>query len=320
MHNEEVVQEQPDQASVTERYVENAVHFMRENKDQPFFLYFAHMYVHRPCYAPERFVMKSQNGRYGACVECVDWSTGALMQELDKLGLTDNTIVMFTSDNGAEGRQERSCRPLRGHKGTTWEGGQRLPFIVRWPAKIPAGTECSEMITSMDLLPTLASITGGQVPTDRKIDGKDVTPLFLGEEDAKTPHEAFFYYLVDKLEAVRSGKWKLHLERRELYDLEADISESNNVIDDHPDVVERLETLAQACREDIGDSLKEMEGANCRPSGKAENPETITKTDLNHPYVIAMYDLDGGYSSLEESDDLGELITIMEERRKKQQK
>ena len=301
MDGEEVLEEQPDQASLTERYVEQCVRFMRENRDRPFFLYFAHMYVHLPLYAPERFMEQSENGAYGAAVECIDWATAVLMDELKELGLDENTLVMFTSDNGSNARNGASNLPLRGQKGTTWEGGMRVPFIARWPGRIPAGTTCGELVTSMDLLPTLTGLAGGEVPTDRIIDGKDIAPLMFGEDGAKSPHEAFFYYFQDALEAVRCGKWKLYANRHnrknrraetigELYDLAADLGETTDVAEANPEVVKELTARVEACREDLGDGATGVEGANCRPVGRVENPDTLTHQDPDHPYIVAMYD------------------------------
>ncbi len=298
MDDEAVIQEQPDQAALTERYVERAVRFMRSNKDKPFFLYFAHMYVHRPIYAPERFLKQSKNGRYGAGVECVDWSMSVLLNELHELGLEENTLVIFTSDNGSRTHGEGgSNAPLRGTKGTTWEGGQRLPCIMRWPGMIPAGGESGEIVTAMDFLPTFARIAGAEPPQDRIIDGRDILPLMRQEEGAVSPHEAFFYYIMDQLEAVRVGRWKLHVRKgkeevKELYDLDADIAESTNVYADHPAVVAELTAKIAACREDLGDSAVDLAGANCRPIGRVEAADTLTHFDASHPYIIALYDLE----------------------------
>lgn len=302
MDGEEVIEEQPDQASLTERYVEQCVRFMRENRERPFFLYFAHMYVHVPLYAPERFMEQSENGVYGAAVECIDWATSVLMDELRELGLDDNTLVMFTSDNGSNARHGASNLPLRGHKGTTWEGGMRVPFIARWPGKVPAGATCGAVATAMDLLPTLTRFAGGKSPADRIIDGRDIAPLMLGEQGAKSPRGAFFYYFQDALEAVRCGKWKLFVNRFdrkekraervcELYDLETDTAETTNVAGANPTVVKELTALVEACRTDLGDAVTGVEGANCRPVGRVENPDTLTHHDPEHPYIVAMYDM-----------------------------
>ncbi|MHC4252762.1 MAG: sulfatase family protein [Planctomycetota bacterium] len=307
MRDEEVIQEQPDQASLTERYVEEAVSFIRENRDRPFLLYFAHMYVHLPLYAPKRFLNQSRNGAYGAAVECIDWATGVLLAELARQGLDSNTLVMFTSDNGSNGRNGGSNAPLRGTKGTTWEGGQRLPFIARWPGVIPEGRECSQLAASIDLLPTFAALAGAEAPADRIIDGKNIAPLMLCEEGATTPRDSFLYYFRDQLDAVRSGKWKLfvgrmgrppgedkrrRMEVEELYDLEADPGETRNVYDQHPEVVAELMAKVEAAREDLGDEGTGAAGANCRPIGRVEDAKPLTEYDPEHPYIVAMYDIE----------------------------
>ncbi len=297
--DEEVIQEQPDQAGITERYVEKAVSFMRSNRDRPFFLYFAHMYVHLPLYAPDRFLRHSRNGAYGAAVECIDWAAGVLMHELASLGIDRNTLIVFTSDNGSRGDHGGSNAPLRGRKGTTWEGGQRVPCIMRWPDKIKPGSTSGELVTSMDFMPTLAAVAGTREPQDRVIDGKNILPLMEGPESAESPHEAFFYYLKDNIEAVRAGDWKLHIRKseeeiRELYDLGDDIAESRNVYESHPDVVGKLQERIDACRRDLGDMAVGQEGGGCRPCGRVEKASALTKFDPQHPYFIALYDLEDG--------------------------
>jgi len=295
MLDEEVIQEQPDQASLTERYVEQCVRFIRKNKDTPFFLYFAHMYVHLPIYAPERFLKQSRNGDYGAAVECIDWSVSVILDELKTQGLDKNTLVIFTSDNGARGDRGSSNAPLRGGKMTTWEGGMRVPCIMYWPGVIPSGQVCDEIITSMDFYPTIARFAGAGIPLDRIIDGKDISSIVLGEEGAKSPHKAFFYYHGDNLEAVRSGDWKLHIRKgdrevRELYNLREDISESHNVYEKYPEIVKKLEEYIDECRKDLGDKAAGIEGENIRPIGRVENPVPLTHYNPDHPYIIAMYD------------------------------
>jgi arylsulfatase A-like enzyme len=296
LRDEDVIQEQPDQAALTERYTEEAVRFIRDNRTRPFFLYLAHMHVHLPLYAPARFMRESQNGAYGAAVACVDWSTGVLLDELKALGLDDNTLVVFTSDNGSRGDNGGSNGPLRGGKGSTWEGGQRLPCIVRWPGRVPGGTRSSEVVTSMDFLPTFAALAGVEPPDDRIIDGKDISALLQGDKDARSPHEAFFYYFKDQIDAVRAGRWKLHVRKGDkdvclLFDLEQDPAETNDVHDRHPEVVAELMQRIEACRKDLGDSATGDEGANCRPIGRVDNPAPLTEYDPEHPYIIAIYDL-----------------------------
>ena len=301
--DEQVIQAQPDQASVTERYVEESVRFMRTNREHPFFLYFAHMYVHLPIYPPDRFMRESNNGRYGAAVQAIDWSVAVLLHELKQLELDQNTLVIFTTDNGARARGEGgSNSPLRRHKGTTWEGGQRVPCVMRWPSQIPAGTVCHEVVTAMDLCPTLAKLGGSEMPEDQIIDGKDISALMTSEEGAASPNDTFFYYRLHNLMAVRSGKWKLHaysfsppdhqiVAINELYDLETDIGETNNIYDQHPEIVDELETKLNICRQDLGDHITGVEGQNLRPVGRVDNPQTLTHYDPDHPYIMAMYDL-----------------------------
>lgn len=314
IRNDEVVQEQPDLRALTERYAEEAVRFIRDNKEGPFFLYFAHMYVHLPLYAPENLVNASENGDYGACVAGVDWVTEVLLHELKKQGLDEDTLVIFTSDNGSRMQdQGGSNGDLRGIKGTTWEGGLRVPCIMRWPGKIPAGEVRNDITASIDFFPTLAAISGAELPEDTMIDGTDISPLMFTAGDVEPPRDDFFYYMGNRLEAVRKGKWKLHVSRElrpdqrtgvvtqaqidaaantipGLYDLESDIGETTNVYDSHPDVVAELSALAAACREDIGDEADGVVGANVRPAGHVDNPDTLTHYDPEHPYIYAEYD------------------------------
>ncbi len=306
LQDDEVIQEQPDQAGLTERYVEKAVDFIRTNKENPFFLYFAHMYVHLPLYAPERFLKQSRNGRYGAAVECIDWATGVLLHELKRLGLDDNTLVLFTSDNGSRARDEGGSNlPLNGTKGTTWEGGMRLPLIARWPGKVPAGRVSDELLASIDLLPTFAGITGADLP-EKPIDGLDCSEHLLGNSP-ETPRDTFYYYHTRCLCAVRHGDWKLHIFRHgdepwkdktddaspvvELYNLRDDIGETTDVSGDHPEIVEKILGLASEARQELGDACERVEGQGVRSIGRVENPKPLTEFDENHPYIEAYYDL-----------------------------
>lgn len=295
--DEQVIEQQPDQAALTERYITEAVRFVRRAAvdDQPFFLYLAHLYVHVPIYVQDRFAAESENGRYGAAVAAIDWSTAVITHELEALGLADDTIVIFTSDNGSRGVDGGSNAPLRGAKTTTWEGGMRVPFIVRWPGRVPGGTTCAEVATAMDLLPTLAGLCGASVPDDRTIDGRDLSPL-LADPTAASPHEAFLYYWMDDLEAVRVGRWKLHVAKHgtgltKLYDLEADPGETTDVVADHPDVVAALEVHVEAARASLGDARTGRVGADVRPIGRVDHPVTLTTFDPDHPYYLAEYDL-----------------------------
>ena len=297
LRDEDVIQAQPDQTSLTERYVEESVKFIRENSgEQPFFLYFAHMHVHLPHYPPERFLKTSRNGRYGAAVECIDWSVGVLMRELRDLGIAEDTLVLFTSDNGSTGRFGGSNIPMRGNKTTTWEGGFRVPLIAWQPGSVAEGAVCEEVATAMDFLPTFAAMAGESAPDDRTIDGRNIGPLLYNQDGAQSPHEHFFYHRGDSLWAVRDRKWKLHLRRgdekvEELYDLENDEQERYNVFADHPEVVERLSGVLRAMREELGDSMEGIEAKSARPIGKVEDARPLCTFDETYPYIIAEYDL-----------------------------
>ena len=294
MLDENVLQQQPDQSSITERYVEQSVRFIRNNKKRPFFLYLAHMHVHLPHYPPERFLKQAKNGQYGAAVECVDWATDVIMGELADQGLLEDTLIIFTSDNGSNARLGGSNAPLRGTKGTTWEGGQRVPCIMYWKGKIEGGRVCSGIVSALDFLPTLAELAGGKTPADRIIDGVDISSLILGNTD-KSPRDTFCYYLMNSAEALRHGKWKLHIKKGkqeicELYDLEEDIGEENNVFAMHPDIVKKLREMIKGFQNDLGDEHEKIVGSGVREAGKVENPVPLTTYDENHPYIIAMYD------------------------------
>ncbi len=293
MLDEEVLQEQPDQSSLTERYTEQAVRFIRTNKDHSFFLYLAHMHVHLPLYAPDRFIKQSRNGTYGAAVECIDWSAGVILDELVRQGIDKNTLLIFTSDNGSRGDHGGSNAPLRGTKGTTWEGGMRVPCIMYWPGVINEGIVYDDIVSSIDFYPTLARLARVKIPGDRIIDGYDISPLIF--EGNTSPRTTFFYYLGDSIEAVRHGKWKLHIRKerneiRELYNLDEDIGETNNVIEHFSVIAADLEKLIEDCRYDIGDAALGIKGKNIRLSGKIDNPVTLTRYNPSHPYIEAMYD------------------------------
>ncbi len=308
----EVVEQQPDQSSLTERYVAEALKFIRTCSDRPpgsvrrpFFLYLAHMYVHLPIYVQKRFADASNNGAYGAAVESIDWAAGVILAELEAQGLTDNTIVIFTSDNGSLGNNPppvgsseplgASNGPLRGTKTWTWEGGQRVPGIVRWPKRIAPGRTSDELVTAMDLYPTLASLCGGRIPAERTIDGRDISEIWF-DEDATSPHEGFYFYWTNDLEAIRSGRWKLHFSKKgeeysALYDLEEDIGETIDLSEQHPDVVDRLQAMAEEARESLGDARLGRTGNDVRPVGRVDDPKPLTTYDPDHPYFMAEYDL-----------------------------
>jgi arylsulfatase A-like enzyme len=304
LRDEKVIELQPDQASLTERYLEDAVSFIRGNRAGPFLLYFAHMYVHLPHYVPDRFLRDSRNDRYGAAVACIDWVMGVLLHELRTLGIAERTLVLFTSDNGSRCDYGRSNGALRGGKGSTWEGGMRLPLIAWWPGKIPAGLACSEVASGMDFLPTFARLAGAEPPTGRTIDGADISPLLLGVRGAWSPHDALFYYSESNLDAVRAGRWKLFVGRHgwdrgapvgglcELYDLQEDVGETTNAASAHPGIVRDLMDRLAACRKDLGDATLGVSGTGCRPVGRVANPRPLATFDPSHPYFAALYDLE----------------------------
>ena len=298
LRDSEVLQEQPDQTSITERYVEQSVEFIRSHAEGPFFLYLAHMYVHLPLYVPEVFMSDSSNGSYGAAVAAIDWAAAVLLQELRTLGLDESTLVLFTSDNGSRVRDEGgSNAPLRGTKGTAYEGGHRVPLIARWPGRIPAGQTRDETVSSVDIFPTLAHLPGADVPADRTIDGVGISPLLLDTESHPLPERYIPYYLRNDLQAIRYGDWKLHLARnetpvRELYNLADDIGETENLYESRGDIVRSMEPVVASCRSDLGDAVTGTRGAGNRPQGRVESAVPLTSYDQAHPYIVAMYDLE----------------------------
>lgn len=297
LRDEKVHQQQPDQRGLTERYTDECLRFIEQHQRGPFFLYLAHMYVHVPLLVPEPFLHASRNGGYGGAVACIDWSTGALMHKLRELGLENDTLVIFTSDNGSRnGDEGGSNAPCRGTKATTWEGGQRVPCIMRRPDHIPAGTTCDAVTRSIDLLPTLTAIAGGSNPQadTHPIDGEDLSAL-LSDPHASAPNDTFAYYWMNQLEAVRVGDWKLHFRKRqetcdELYHLREDPGEQHNRFADEPGVVAQLWAFADRVREELGDAALEIEGNARRPIGRVDNPRPLTEYDENHPYIVASYD------------------------------
>ncbi|WP_299782419.1 sulfatase [uncultured Formosa sp.] len=247
---DEVIEYPVDQSSITQRYTEKAVEFITENKDQPFFLYLAQTMPHVPLYASPKFKGKSARGLYGDAVEEIDWSMGTILKTLESLGLDKNTLVVFTSDNGPwdlEDEQGGSALPLRGFKSQTLEGGMRVPMIAQWKGTIKEGLVTNKVASTIDLLPTIAHITGAEM-SNKPMDGKNIWPLLSGVNKAKSPHEkeGFFYYLKNELQAVRKGNWKLRITEEEgvtLFNLKEDISESNNVASQNPKIVKKLQKM-----------------------------------------------------------------------------
>ena len=294
IRNREVVVEaieQKEMDQLTTWYTEEAIKFITENKKQPFFLYLAHNMPHVPLGVSDKFRGKSEGGFYGDVIEELDWSMGEILKTLKELNLDENTLVVFVSDNGPWieddiGDHGGHADPLRGAKMKSWEGGPRVPFIVRWPGKVPAGKTSDAIVTTMDLLPTFADLAGESLPEDLTIDGKDLMPLLSGETE-KSPHEYYYYYCYTDLEAIRDARWKLVLPRAEtpkwmnwwarhihevktieLYDLHADISESTNVADQHPEVVDRLLKQIDQARVELGDAGTIGTGARFFDKGK----------------------------------------------------
>ena len=282
-----------DQSRFTTDFTERAVAFIERREDQPFFLYLAHPMPHVPLHVSEKFRGKTEQGMYGDVIEEIDWSVGQVLDALARNNLSHNTLVIFTSDNGpwlSYGNHAGTTGPLREGKGTTFEGGVRVPCVMRWPGRIPAGTVCKEPAMTIDILPTVGGLLEADLP-EHQIDGLDIWPLMSGQPGAQSPHEAFFfYYHRNDLEAIRSGRWKLHFPHAyrsmvgrepggdgipgkydygvriglELFDLAEDIGESRNVAGEQPGVVLRLTQLADSMRADLGDALTGVEPSRAR--------------------------------------------------------
>jgi arylsulfatase A len=313
MEGEKVISYNPDQSQFTRWFTERSVSFIEKNKGKPFFLEITHPMPHVPLYVSKKFEGKSGKGLYGDVLLELDWSVGQILAAIKKNGIENKTIVMFTSDNGpwlSYGTHGGSSGPLRDGKTTTYDGGFRVPFLVRWPGKIPAGRVSRELATMMDLLPTLTTLAGAKQPT-KKIDGKNIWPLMTAQAGATTPHEAFYYYNAWQLEAVRSGRWKLVLPhdqfsvvkggtdgnpgqhawtpiRMALYDLLNDVGETTDVAASNPQVMTKLLGFIPGAREELGDGFQQVmpekkdyfqsrrlyrvPGKGQRPAGTATTP------------------------------------------------
>jgi arylsulfatase A-like enzyme len=291
-----VVRHDPDQAQLTTWYTERAVGFVERHRDTPFFLYVPHAMPHVPLFVSDRFRGKTGNGLYADVIAEIDWSVGQILDAVKRTGLDRRTLVIFTSDNGpwrSYGNHAGSAGAFRESKGTSFEGGVRVPFIARWPGRIPKGAIGRLPAMTIDLLPTIARLAGAAVPGDRIIDGRDIWPLLSAARNAPAPHDSLYFYWGTELHAIRLGKWKLHLPhpyqsleasaddgspgryvRKELplslFDLEKDPGESTNFADRHPDVVKQMLEVAERAREDPGDSLTKRIGNNVRPAGRVE--------------------------------------------------
>jgi len=271
----EIVERPADQTTLTRRYTEEAVKFIGTNKAKPFFLYFPHTFPHTPLFASADFKGKSPRGLFGDVVEELDWSVGRVLDALRESGVAENTLVVFSSDNGPwllMGETGGSAGLLREGKGSTWEGGMRVPGIAWWPGKIKPASVCREVACTMDLFTTAAKLGGAKIPADREIDGKDITPLLLGE--SKVEREVFCYYRGTQLYAARVGPWKAHFitqpaygpdkpvthEVPELYHLEEDPSEIRNVAEKHPEVIAQIQAAVEKHRAKVKAVPSQLEG------------------------------------------------------------
>jgi arylsulfatase A-like enzyme len=287
--NDQIVEQPAKLAECPDRFADEAVKFIEQNKDRPFFLHFANIETHTPWFVPKRYEGKSGDTAYGDAVECLDDAVGKVLGALDRMGLADNTLVVFTSDNGPLWQHHKELEEIYGKYGTVdttrphllragkyqarWEGGTRVSAIFRWPGKIKAGTTSDEMAAGMDLYTTFAAAAGASVPTDRIIDGKDLTPLLTGAT-AKSPRDTFYYYGNWALTGVRQGEYKLVLPGRPppfpnktmLYNVKSDPGETKDLAAEHPEIVEQLQKLADQAREDLGDGPNNK-GKNRRPAG-----------------------------------------------------
>ena len=312
LDNEKVIELDPDANFLTKRITQRAVQFIEKNRDGPFFLYIPHPIPHHPVYASPDFMetvsdslqallglenesvdYTVRGSLYPQAISEIDWSVGQIMETLVKYKLDSNTLVFFTSDNGPDGGYNSepmgSAGPLRGRKGSTFEGGMREPAVARWPGRIPSGVETDELLTAMDLLPTFVKLACADIPKDRVIDGKNIWPVLSGQLGATSPHDRFFYHRSNELRAVRSGKWKYHeilpdqpngnngikTPNSALYNLDIDIGETQDLSDQHPEIVARLKGYIKAFESELGkgDSLS----ARCRPAGWVGDPKPLTK-------------------------------------------
>jgi len=294
-HMVEEVRTLDDQAQLVTRYTERAISFIEKNNEKPFFLYLPHTMPHVPLGVSDKFKGKSDQGMYGDVIMEIDWSVGQILNALRENDLEDNTLVIFTSDNGPWlnfGNHAGSTGGLREGKGTSFEGGQRVPCIMRWPGNIPEGTITNQLATTMDIFSTVAAIVDAPLP-DHKIDGVNILPLLEGDYNAHPREGFYYYYRRNNLEAVRKGKWKLifphpHISYRSvlpgndgwpgeyardtasfsLYNLRRDPGEEYDVKELYPEIVKELEAYAELAREDLGDDLMDRKGNNVRNSGK----------------------------------------------------
>ncbi|RYD20902.1 MAG: arylsulfatase [Verrucomicrobiaceae bacterium] len=287
-----------EQKQLTTSYAARAVAFIERNKDRPFFFYLANSMPHVPLYVSDKFAGKSGAGLYGDVIQEIDWGVGQVMDALEKAGVADNTLVIFTSDNGpwlSYGTHAGNAGPLREGKGTSWEGGTRVPTIMRWPGHIPAGSESADIAMTTDVFPTIAAIIGADLP-DRKIDGHNRLADLTGKPDEKSaPRQYVWYHANNQLQAVTDGNWKLvfphtyrtmadapkatggipgkyqqtSMDNPQLFDLSKDIGERTDLAADHPNVVEKLQAFSKTMRADLGDTLTQTKPTGARQIGQA---------------------------------------------------
>lgn len=290
MRDGQVVESPADVDLLTQKYTAETIQFIRTNKDNPFFVYLAHPMPHLPLGASPEFKGQSPRGPYGDAVEELDSSVGQLLDELQELGIDDNTLIIYLSDNGPEvgddSRYVGSADPLRGRKYSNWEGGVRVPAIMRWPDQIPAALVKDELVTSMDLYPTLAALAGANLPEGTKRDGKDISAILFDKPGAKSPHSYFYYYSLTHLQAIRDSRWKLVFPRQAnspytqwigrytdavetplLFDLENDRQELRNLANQEPEIVARLMAAADEARLELGDYNRLGAGARFYDEG-----------------------------------------------------
>lgn len=290
IRNEQIIEAPANLASCPDRFTEESIKFITDHKDKPFFLHLSNIETHTPWFVPDRFHDASGDTAFGDAVLCMDWLVGQVMETLDKLNLADDTLIVFTSDNGPLWNRHPELEAIYGKYGAVdttrphllrggkyqprWEGGARVPAIVRWPGRVQAGAVNDGLAAGFDLFATFASVAGAQIPSDRIIDGVDLTAMLTSR--AKSPRDTFYYYGGLGLAAVRHGNWKLVLPGKPppdegktlLFDVQADPGETKDLSREHPEVVEQLQKLVEQAREDLGDDRTDRPGKNRRPPGR----------------------------------------------------
>lgn len=299
IEDDDIVARVRDQTWMTTWITERSVEFIKQSKQKPFFLYLAHPQPHVPLYTSPTHTGSSRQGKYGDVMHEIDWSTGEVLEALEKAGVIDNTLVIFTSDNGpwmVYGNHAGGVGPLRGCKGNCWDGGVRVPCVMQWPARLKPGSVVKTPMMTIDVLPTIANLIGAPLP-QKKIDGKDAWKVIAGEQDQPVQEAYYFFYRRNSLEAMRMGRWKLQFPHQwrdsktspandghagkyvtqecglELYDLESDLGESKDVSSVYPEIVKKMQALADLKREELGDDLKKVQGKENRQPGFAEIEE-----------------------------------------------